>query len=534
MTLPSASGRPSHAGDRARLDQGPKLVLNSDCSNFFVTHGPEEMTLEGLQSFVDDFAGTQVAYLFINPNAQRTVYRSKVWDSYLDVDISKLPEPLREANQRLCQRYRLLGRQGLDPIAVWVARCREKGISPWLTMRMNDLHTVHLPDSPLNSTFWREHPEYWRVPSSINDDHFTADRCAERAFDFAHPEVREYHMRLIRELLECYDVDGIELDWMRFWAHFAPGRERQGCAIMSDFMADVRRLTEEWSRRRGHAVKVSARVPSHPQNARGLGLDGVAWAKQGLVDLLVPTPFWFTSNPDVPIELWLELMGPASEKVALAGGIEVRLHTNRVLPHCTYNDIEGARGEIVSMLDRGATHVYLFNFFFPTPAPKPIWTPAEFREFLQDGAVLDMILTKPRRHIVTFDDALPPGVPVGCLLPARLEGTRPAEFRIYTGPAPTSGRAVIRVGLSDKPGLDAARIKARINGHPCEAVKAQGLPRGELSVCDEFEIKRELHFAVAPENMNRGYNLVELILVLPTQPQEIVWVEIRVEPKEGA
>ena len=60
------------------------------------------------------------------------------------------------------------------------------------------------------------------------------------------------------------------------------------------------------------------------------------------------------------------------------------------------------------------------------------------------------------------------------------------------------------------------------------------LPRGELSVCDEFKIKRELHFTVAPKNMNRGYNLVELILVLPIQPQEIVWVEIRVEPKEGA
>ena len=30
---------------------------------------------------------------------------------------------------------RLLDERNLDPYAVWIARCREKGISPWLSMR---------------------------------------------------------------------------------------------------------------------------------------------------------------------------------------------------------------------------------------------------------------------------------------------------------------------------------------------------------------------------------------------------------------
>ncbi|MCP4645005.1 MAG: family 10 glycosylhydrolase [bacterium] len=509
---------------------GPKLILNNDCTNYFVSHGMEDMTLEGLQSVIDDFEGTQVGQLLINAGSQRTIYRSKVWDSYMDSDEDDLPEELREANRKIDRAMVRLEEQGLDPIAVWVDRCREKGISPWITMRMNDLHTVHILDHPHNSTFWQKHPEYWRIPSSIDDAHFTADRCAERAFDFAHPEVRDYHMLMIRELLERYDVDGIDLDWMRFWGHFAPGHEREGAVILTEYMAEIRRVTEEWAKRRGHPVKISARVPSDPQHALGLGLDGITWAKRGLIDILVPTPFWFTTNTDMPIELWRELLGPATEHVALAPGIEVRVHNRFVHAGPTYNDLESSRGQVASLIDQGADHVYLFNFFLPTPAPEPVWTPDEFLEFLNDGAQLDVILAKPRRHIVTYDDAVPPGVPVACLLPAELEGTRPAKFRIHTGPAPTSGRAVIRVGLADKPGVDSATFKARINGHFCEETEAEGLPRGELCVWQEFKVKRELLYAVDVQHMNRGHNLVEVMLTEPGDPQEVVWVEIRIEP----
>ncbi|MCP4640877.1 MAG: hypothetical protein GY851_10605, partial [bacterium] len=300
--------------------------------------------------------------------------------------------------------------------------------------------------------------------------------------------------------------------------------------ILTEYMADVRRLTEEWAARRGHPVKICARVPSHPQHARGLGLDGVTWAKQGLIDLLVPTPFWFTTNTDMPIELWRELLGPALKDVALAPCIEVRVHNRYVHASPTYNDLESSRGQVASLIDQGADHVYLFNFFFPSPAPEPVWTPAQFKEFLDDGARMDTILAKPRRHIVTYDDAIPPGVPVACILPAALEGTRPATFRIHTAPVPDSGRAVIRVGLADKSGVGEAAFRARFNGHFCEETEAEGLPRGELCVWEEFKIKRELLFEVDRKHMNRGHNVVEVMLAEPGDPQEIVWMEVRVEP----
>lgn len=515
---------------KSRGTGAPRFILNSDCTHFFMSHVVEDMTLEGLHGLVDAFEGTQVGCLLINPCGQKAVYRGKVLGSYMDIKEEELPEELREPNRQINRRLVRLEEQGLDPIAVWIDRCREKGISPWITIRMNDLHTVHILDHPLNDPFWRAHPEYWRVPSSIDDVHFTAGRCAERAFDFAHPEVRDHHMLLIRELLERYDVDGIELDWMRFWAHFAPGHEREGGEILTEYMAGIREVTNEWARRRGHPVKICARVPSHPEHARGLGMDGVTWAERALVDILVPTPFWFTANTDMPIELWRELLGPALNNVDLAPGIEVRVHNRFVHAHPTYNDLESSRGQVASLIDQGADHIYLFNFFPPAPAPPPVWTPDEFREFLNDGADLDAILAKPRRHIVTYDDAVPPGVPVACLLPAKLEGTRPAAFRVHCGPVPMSGRAVIRLGLSGKPGVHKAAFKARMNGRYCEQTGAEGLPRGELCVWEEFSIERELLFEVGRLHMKRGHNVVEVMLAEPGVPQEIAWVEVRVEP----
>ena len=109
---------------------------------------------------------------------------------------------------------RILHERGLDPYAVWIARAREKGISPWLSMRMNDVHNAPNRKDYQHSTFWVEHPEYHRGPPD-------SKHWQDRALDYGIPEVREHAMSFIRELLERYDPDGIELDWMRFGYHFS-------------------------------------------------------------------------------------------------------------------------------------------------------------------------------------------------------------------------------------------------------------------------------------------------------------------------
>jgi len=249
------------------------LIINEDNSHFFGSRGPEEMTLEGLHAFVDQYAGTAVTHLFLCPNSMKTSYDSAVWDAMWELGSQKPPED--DFARKWLENARLLHERGLDPYAIWIARCREKGISPWLSMRMNDIHNVDDTTHYIHGSFWVDHPEYWRVPHAEKG-------FFERALDYGQEPVRAHHLALVRELLQRYDPDGLELDWMRFGWHFAPGKEAEGAEVLTEFMHEVRALAEEAAKRRGHPIKISARVPAHPDAARGLGMDAVRWGKEGL------------------------------------------------------------------------------------------------------------------------------------------------------------------------------------------------------------------------------------------------------------
>jgi len=163
------------------------IILNADCGAFFQSRPESEMTLEGCRAFVDQFAASNISHLFLNCVSQKTAYPSKVWESYREIDwdvVAQLSNPgLVETEKRIIARQKLLASKGLDRYAIWIDRCREQGISPWLSMRMNDLHTVHEHENPLNNSFWRNNPQFWRVPDSLDDKGFVPVRCFERAFD---------------------------------------------------------------------------------------------------------------------------------------------------------------------------------------------------------------------------------------------------------------------------------------------------------------------------------------------------------------
>ena len=86
-----------------------------------------------------------------------------------------------------------------------------------------------------------EHPEY-RIGSN--------QQKADQAVHTAIPEVRAHKFGFIRELCEGYDIDGFELDFLRFWVLFRQEdtNTRQRARIMTDFVADVRKLLDRTAR----------------------------------------------------------------------------------------------------------------------------------------------------------------------------------------------------------------------------------------------------------------------------------------------
>lgn len=485
----------------------PILILNEDNSHFYMSHTADDMTVEGLNAFVDQYAGTKVTHLFLNASAMRASYATEVWDRIWDVGDQVVPEdpPIL---QNWVDNARLLHERGLDPYAVWIARCREKGISPWISMRMNDVHDVDNPKNFMHSTFWVNHPEYWRVPGSTG-------AWVDRALNYAIPEVREHHMALIRELLERYDADGIELDWMRFGYHFAPGEEEAGRAILTTFMRDVRDLANRWSTKRGHPIQICARVPAHPDAAVGLGMDGIAWAQEGLIDILVPTPFWATADFDIPVELWRERLGDADADVIVTPGQEILVRAHPGGPAIP-NDLASVRGFAASAWHRGAEGVYLFNYMDPAPMVGGV---EAYRALLEEGLAESALAGKSRRHVVTYRDTVPPSVSNNVQLPK--PASESCEFRIYGGPIPATGSVTLLVGLAEKEGTDNVVLRASANGTPCEAI-ADITDRANL-----VGVGRALAFRCPLSALRAEYNTFTVAPDSAAEEHQIVWVELR-------
>ena len=487
------------------------IILNEDDSHFYFSRKSDEMTREGLLAWVNQYEHTGVTHLFLCPNAMKASFRSKTWDSIWDLGQQRVPEG-DALGANFVANARLLFERGLDPYAVWIEQARKINISPWVSMRMNDVHNVDDPKHYLHSSFWVNHPEFWRVPGS------TSGSWVDRALDYTHPEVREYAMSFVKELLERYDVDGIELDWMRFGYHFKPGSESAGLALLNDFMKTVRETADTWSKKRNHPIKISARVPAVPDASLGLGLDAITWVNEKWVDILVPTPFWATADYNIPFDVWREKLGDAQKNVTLAAGLELLL---RAYPGAKAKptDLAAVYGFATAAYHRGADQIYLFNYFDPTPIAD---NPAESKVLLEKGLARKIVEQGPRRHIITYHDTVTPTVSADIQLPADITQT-PKAFKIYAGPLPHSGSAAVIIGLSDKATTTPAEVILTVNKHEQEIA-------GKDNSIAVPGTSKTCRFSIPLDTLTDGWNEFHLKTTASGLSCSVVWMELDLNP----
>ncbi|WP_135552224.1 glycoside hydrolase family 10 protein [Paenibacillus cymbidii] len=497
------------------------LCLNEDNNHFYHSRRDREVSRADVEALVDQYGDTQVNEFLVNVNAMRTVFDSRVWDSFWtgyepeagdDQPLFRsLPAESRAVTRAWIHRAWKMKQDGLDFCGILLERAREKGMSPWVSVRMNDVHCVDDESHPLIAGFWRDRPELRRVRHR-----FAA--WTDKAFDFGLADVREHHYRLIEEVAERYDFDGLELDWMRFAFHFRPGEEEEGRAHLSAFVRRVRELLDRKGAERGVRIKLGCRVPSRPQTAFDLGMDAVRWARDGLVDMLVPTPFWETSETDMPIELWKQLLEGTG--VLLAAGLELLIRAYPASPLRQTNTLETVRGAAISYLSRGADRVYLFNYMDDHTAISDLH---HYPALLREAGELATLRGKPRRHVLTYADTWAPGEPHAAALPIELADGRQREVRIPLGPKPELGeRASVIVAAEWRGGNGQLRIYA--NGEACGAGIAVELPSPKPDGA-------VYAYAVPAGALKNGYQLVDLQCIAEEGPASatIHWVELRLE-----
>ena len=463
-----------------------RVIYNLDCSEFFVgTFGP--IVPKTIDKFVDEHTATGITDLFINVNAQRTNYRSDVWEAFWDGYDPTLPDeqpffegldPKRRFETAWFKATLALHKMGCDYPQRMIDRVRHNKVKPWISLRMNDGHNPHLPNHPGHNSLWKSHPE-WRLAYGL---------------DYEQKEVREYYLKLVREVCSRYDIDGLELDFVRFWLYFRERRQHLGVPLMTAFVEQARQEVRSAEKRLGHPVQLAVRVPSTPWIAKRHGLDAVAWAKAGLIDLLIASPFWPSIDSDIPIETWKGLL--IDTDVSVAVGLESGMHSgvaNRPVTH------EELRGVISSGLHRGADAVYFFNLF---TSPYQRWPREHHDGVLRDAGSWTALRAAPRRHPVTIKRPWAEGEPAKARwLPHKGAGA----FRLHIGPASLPGQQTRIELVAD--GHDES-LDVRINGVAC---KFAGLVDPQHIVKAGLEPGQKRHIYEAPPGaVSSGYNLVEI------------------------
>lgn len=197
--------------------------------------------------------------------------------------------------------------EGGDMVEVFIDQCRRRQISPFITIRINDLHMLEympLPDGSVLPGTWadlmldrwrREHTHYCitrpEERTSLGPDPLKTLRQPgmihiirrEYVMNWIHPEVRDRVYAFIEEVCTKYDIDGIELDFMRESILFRTDETTsvQRNTIVMDFITRVRSLLNRTSRH-GQYRWLLARVPAFIEAHDALGIDIQPMAVRGV------------------------------------------------------------------------------------------------------------------------------------------------------------------------------------------------------------------------------------------------------------
>jgi len=162
--------------------------------------------------------------------------------------------------------------------------------------------------------------------------------------------VQEYMLAIIRELIDRYEFDGLQLDWMRFPRHLSGSPDdvwgKRG--ILTDFTARVRQLLLA----RNPRAVLAARIPTSLAGCRRLGLDVAEWARREIVGFLVMHPF-LTTDFSMPVGEVRDALDGAP--IPVYAGLDFG-HDGQ--SHCP----ESLRAAASGLYDSGADGVYVFNF----------------------------------------------------------------------------------------------------------------------------------------------------------------------------
>ena len=474
------------------------IILNIDinsatCPFLFNVMKDRYVKEETLYPFVDQYIDlingkeTQIGAIAFNTFCQFSSVASKYMTDTTIYAEKKLANGDDVSKKWYFAFYRMNHEFGIEPWGIWIKRCKERGVEAWLSLRMNDAHDTDYEECLKDEFAFRAK---WNG-YAIGDKYGYYWKC----LDYAYPEVRERFLGLIEEQLFMYDVDALELDFMREIWCFDYLNNPDCFLIMNDFLREVKKIVLSAEEKYNHKIKLSVRLPRDIKQCKVWGFDVETWNEEKLVDHITVTPRWSSSDSDMPINEWINRF----PNIEIAAGIETLLRFDDLrrpdgsVPHL---DADMVNGLAANYFSQGAKQINLYNYF-----NMPITNQSEncadslplhnlrTADVLSRSGDIETVLSSKRRHVVMYQDIVPEGFKRFKPLPLNLEETD-GIINIQTGKIPHGAKAQLHLGFS-KGCPESTRIF--LNGSEyCDFVSASSMILTESSGCPLI-IKENAH-----------------------------------------
>ena len=260
------------------MNTPPRLIYYSDAHHFHAKRLDPPLNRHKMRWPIDELVGTGVDMLsfglgygdvyFHQTKIGRVVGEEKeVWEHFIDWRIMRMVKDAHE--------------MGTDQVREVIERGREMGIPVFPSLKLQDPTPQY--QERCGWLKWRHGMEVTLGEGHERYPNHTTEWC----LDYTNVVVREHKRALIREMLEDYGAEGIELDFMFFPLYFRESEKESGTQVMTKFVADVRALANEVGYAQDRRIPVMARVWSRREDNLDIGLDVESWLADGSVDYVV-------------------------------------------------------------------------------------------------------------------------------------------------------------------------------------------------------------------------------------------------------
>lgn len=274
-------------------------VLCNDDGWIMGTYGPPLTPDDMWEKMIAPYEGSPVdVFLWSVGGHEVYDYETEVGERFGDGY-----EDLDPGQRRKAENLRQMIKAHGGPVTVIAQLCHEAGMAFFPSVRMNEHYDME-ESAPNYGRLRRDHPELCIGRPGESIPHGSLEWGIRTGLNYAFPEVRAHMTRIIFELIDRFEINGIELDFMRHPAFFRVTEAYQYRYLMTDFVCGIRKKLDEVGQKRGKHLDLAVRVPPTLADSKRIGLDTEVWLREGTVDMLIAgggfIPF------EMPIREWVE------------------------------------------------------------------------------------------------------------------------------------------------------------------------------------------------------------------------------------